>query len=142
LIFPAKCRNNVLRDLRRINYMRTLFRIALMVSAMVVAVAAFAQVTTNFDGTYTKVSGEPVGGGTAQSCPPAGTPQVVITGGIAHAIWGDSGVFSGWVDPHGMLTLQSTSGLHFDAQIEATGVIKATVKLPACSYAMVWQKKP
>ena len=121
--------------------MRTLFRTALFVSAMLVATSAVAQVTTRFDGTYTNVSGEPVGGGTAQNCPPVGTPQVVITGGIAHAIWGDSGVFSGWVDPRGTLTLQSTSGLHFDAQIESKGAIKATVKLPACSYAMVWQKK-
>ena len=120
--------------------MRTLFRTALFVSAMVVAASALAQVTTGFDGTYAKLSGEPIGG-MSQNCPPVGTPQVVITGGIVHMIWGDSGVFSGWVDPHGMLTLQSTSGLHFDAQIEANGTIKATVKLPSCSYAMVWQRK-
>ncbi len=122
--------------------MRTLFRTALFVSAMVVTASALAQVTTSFDGTYTKVSSAPVGGGTPQTCPPVGAPQVVITGGIAHAIWGDSGVFSGWVDPHGMLTLQAPNNLHFDAQIETSGAIKATVKLPACSYAMVWQKKP
>ncbi|MFZ2005760.1 MAG: hypothetical protein WB697_16475 [Stellaceae bacterium] len=120
--------------------MRTLFRTALFVSAMVVAASALAQVTTRFDGTYAKVSGES-SGGTPQTCPPAGAPQVVITGGIGHMIWGDSGVFSGWVDPHGMLTLQSTSGLHFDAQIKSDGVIQATVKLPACSYRMTWKKK-
>ena len=117
-----------------------LFRTALFVSAMVVAASALAQVTTRFDGTYTKVSGEAIGGA-SQNCPPVGMPQVVITAGIGHMVWGDSGVFSGWVDPQGMLTLQSTSGLHFDAQIEANGTIKATVKLPTCGYTVVWQKK-
>jgi hypothetical protein len=141
LIFPAKCRNNALRDLRRIKHMRTLFRTALFVSAMAVAASALAQVTTRFDGTYIKVSGAPIGGAAAQNCPPVGTPQVVIASGIGHVVWGDSGVFSGWVDPHGMMTLQAANGLHIDAQIETNGTIKAVVRLPACSYAMVWQKK-
>jgi hypothetical protein len=122
--------------------MRTLFRTALFVSAMVVAASALAQGTTRFDGTYTKVSGAAIGGGAAQNCPPVGTPQVVIASGIGHVIWGDSGVFSGWVDPQGMMTLQTPSGLHIDAQIGAGGAIKAVVRLPACSYEMVWQKKP
>jgi hypothetical protein len=123
--------------------MRKLFRTGLVVSAMalVAPAGAVAQVTTRYDGTYTKVSSEPVGG-TPQNCPPVGTDQLVITGGIGHMIWGDSSLFSGWVDPHGLVTLQATNGLHFDAQIETKGTIKATVKLPACSYAMVWQKKP
>jgi hypothetical protein len=121
--------------------MRTLFRTALFVSAMVVAASALAQVVTRFDGTYTTVSGMPRGGPAVQNCPPVGTPQVVIANGIGHVIWGDVGVFSGWVDPHGMMTLQTANGLHIDAQIETSGAIKADVKLPACSYAMVWQKR-
>ena len=122
--------------------MRTLFRTALFVSAMVVAASAIAQVTTRFDGTYTKVSGAAIGGPAAQNCPPVGTPQVVIVKGIGHVVWGDSGVFSGWVDPHGMMTLQTPTGLHIDGQIETSGAIKAVAKLPVCSYQMVWQKKP
>lgn len=123
--------------------MHKLFRTGIMVSAMALAApaGAVAQVTTSYDGTYAKVSSEPVGGA-RQSCLPVGTAQLVITGGIGHMIWGDSSLFSGWVDPHGLLTLQAPNGLHFDAQVETNGRIKATVKLPTCSYAMVWQKKP
>jgi hypothetical protein len=121
--------------------MRMLFGTALVVSAMLAAAPAFAQLTKSFDGTYTKVSATPVGGGTPQSCPPATDAQLVISGGIGRMIWGDAAVFSGWVDPQGMLTLQAPNGPHVDAQIEAKGTIKATVKFPTCSYAMVWQKK-
>jgi hypothetical protein len=123
--------------------MRALFRIGLTVSAMVVGVPAIAQVTTSFDGTYNKVSATPAASGSAQqNCPPAGAAQLTITGGIGRMQWPDGSVLSGWVDPHGMLTLQNQSGLHLDAQIENGGAIKATLKLPGCSYAMTWQKKP
>jgi hypothetical protein len=123
--------------------MRTLFRIGLMSGAMIVGATAIAQVTTTFDGTYARVSAEPVAAaGTAANCPPVGAAQLVITGGIGHISWPDGSVLSGWVDPHGMLTLQNQSGVHLDAQIETNGAIKATLKLPGCSYAMAWQKKP
>jgi len=120
-----------------------LFRTALFVSAMVVAASATAQVVTRFDGTYAKVSSEPVvTSGVAQNCSPVGAGQLIITRGIGYLPWGDGSLASGWVDSHGMLMLQAPNGLHLDAQIETSGTVKATAKLPACSYAVVWQKKP
>jgi len=123
--------------------MRALFRTGLTVTAMVVGAPAMAQVTTGFDGTYNKVSAAPAASASAaQNCPPVGAAQLVVTGGIGHMSWPDGSVLSGWVDPHGMLTLQNQSGLHLDAQIETSGVIRATLRLPSCSYTIVWQKKP
>lgn len=125
--------------------MRTMFRIAVTVSAMALAGPAFAQATTAYDGSYAGVSRENLNQNAHSQCTTGQNPYTLtIANGAARMPWGTDGMLEGTVSPTGALTMHTTKGtfiVHLDGKIDANGSITAGVGLSSCAYRMTWRKK-
>lgn len=131
-----------------IRFARTL---AVFVIGIGVPVAAWAQATTQFDGTYVGVSATMFGltaesdvraMGLAQKWCPKFTPRPLrVQNGVARTPWrqGTDGL-QGDVTPQGVIVMRDGYGTRIDGQIDAAGVIRARGGA-ACQYTLIWQKR-
>jgi hypothetical protein len=118
--------------------MRALFRIALTVSAMALAItsAAPARAASGFDGTYAGVSATVDNG---SHCPTPQTPgPLTIASGAATSA---TGFFTGAADANGHVVLHTKESTRFEGQIDTSGMLKVGGGSPRCTYTMIWKKQ-
>jgi hypothetical protein len=121
--------------------MRTLFRTALVVSAMAMGLPSLAA-AQSFDGTYAGVSLR--GTGDSKDCTTSAVPRpLTIAGGNARVVLGAQGdvVFQGTVNAQGLMTLRSGSGALLAGKVDSAGNASGQAGSPTCTYSMIWRKQ-
>jgi hypothetical protein len=112
-------------------------------SVMATPIAARAQATAAFDGSYSGVSAALSGamGSASRSCPNFAAPApLTIASGHARVKWGDD-TLQGDVTPQGALTMRlGSGGGRLDGQIDAQGALRGSYS-GYCAYALVWQRR-
>ena len=119
--------------------MRGMIRVVCVTAMLASPIAAAAQGTNAFDGTYRGVSltVEKYGGAVAR-CPAPSSPtppMLTIANGMARA-----GGFEGAVTPQGMLRLKSERAFVVEGQIDPQGSVQAQGSGTLCVWNYVWQK--
>jgi hypothetical protein len=105
--------------------MSAVFRTALLLSAMALAVPAWAQAPTKYDGTYAGVSLTSQNLTSGSHCTTTATAPAPLTivNGHASLKWA-GGVMESDIAANGKLVMRSATGGHFEAQINANGTVK------------------
>jgi hypothetical protein len=118
-----------------------LFRIAVTIWAIAIAVPALAQAVTGFDGQYGGVSLTTNGGSRACVAASPIPGPLTISGGNANTTQGQS-VFQGTVSVQGVLSLHTAVGTLMTGKIDGGGTATAGVTVgQSCVYSFTWKKR-
>jgi|SRR5579872_836442 len=123
--------------------MRTLFRTALVLPAIVFAAptGALAQAAASFDGTYAGVSLMTSGSGHSCAAASPVPGPLMISGGKANSTQGQT-VLQGTVSAQGNLTMRTALGTVFTGKVEADGTAHGGLMSGHdCTYTFTWKKR-